>query len=205
MHEQAFTPKAALLFPSFSRFKKFYLVGGTGLALQIGHRRSVDFDFFTAGELPENLLSSVKRIFSTASIAVTYQSKEQLNVLVDGIKTTFFSYPYPVIDAFVKYQAIDIASTNEIAAMKALSIGHRLSYKDYVDWYFLLKEKHADLGSIISLARRKFLGDFNDRLFLGQLVSLEDIPTQKIEFLRDAVDRLTIEQFLKTVVHDFKF
>ncbi len=204
MHEKALTKQAADFFPRFAKFKGFYLVGGTALALQIGHRLSVDFDLFSSKDLPHNLLRQVKRLFPGFSISVTYRSPEQLNVLIGNIQTTFFFYEYSVIDSFVEYQGVCMASTREIAAMKAFSVGKRLSYKDYVDWYFLLKEGHVKLDEVIPLCQKKFGGDFNDRLFLGQLVSLEDIPMQKIDFLRDRVERATIQQFLMDAVRNFK-
>lgn len=200
MHEEALTKEGVELLSQCHRFKKFYLVGGTALALQIGHRLSVDFDFFCEQELPKNILERVKRIFSGKSIIVTYRTSQQLNVLVDNVKMTFFHYPYPVIDAFVLYQDVLLASKKEIAAMKALSIGQRLSYKDYVDWYFLLQEKHVNLKEVIVLAQKKFGGDFNDRQFVGQLTSLEDILPQKIDFLRNEVDKETVKQFLQREV-----
>ena len=156
MHEQALTKQATALFPYFSKFKGFYLVGGTALALQIGHRLSVDFDLFTFKELPSNLLSQVKRIFPHSSVAVTYRVPEQLNLLINNIKTTFFFYEYPVVDPFVEYQKVSLASIPEIAAMKAFAVGKRLSYKDYVDWYFLLKEGYVKLGEVIPFCQKKF-------------------------------------------------
>ena len=204
MHEKAFIKQAVALFPSFAKLEGFYLVGGTALALQIGHRLSVDFDFFSSQELPVNLLARIKRIFSNSSIAVTYSAPGQLNVLIDDIKTTFFHYEYPVFDPFVVYQGVSLASIREIAAMKAFAVGRRLSYKDYVDWYFLLKEKHVGLEDAIAFCQKKFGNDFNDRLFLGQLVSLEEIATQKIDFLGNPVDRATVQRFLREAVRSFK-
>ncbi|OIP77226.1 MAG: hypothetical protein AUK09_00225 [Parcubacteria group bacterium CG2_30_36_38] len=204
MHEKAFTKQAANLFPYFAKFRGFYLVGGTALALQIGHRLSVDFDLFSSEELPSNLLQRIKQVLPASTISVTYHAPEQLNVLIDNIQTTFFYYNYPVIDPFVSYQDVSLASIREIAAMKAFSVGKRLSYKDYVDWYVLLKEGHVKLDDMLSFCQKKFGNDFNDRLFLGQLASLEDIPTQKIDFLRDAVDRATIQRFLETTVRNFE-
>jgi hypothetical protein len=64
----------------------------------------------------------------------------------------------------------------------------------------LIKEKHVKLNNIIDGSIKKFGNDFNDRLFLGQLVSMEDIPDQKIDFLRDEVDRKTIESTLREAV-----
>ncbi len=205
MREQILTKEAKELFPKFSRFENFYLAGGTALALQIGHRISVDFDFFSEKELPVYLLQKVKRIFADIPIKVTYKDpKQQLNILLNGIKTTFFYYPYPVIKSPVKYQGVPVATIFEIAAMKAFSIGKRLSYKDYVDWYFLLSEGHITLQQVIKIANKKFGGDFNARLFLGQLVSISDVPSLEIDFFRDAVDRKTIKNFLEKTVRDFK-
>ena len=174
------------------------------MALQIGHRLSVDFDFFCEKKLPPNLLTKVKRVFREASLVVTYRSPEQLNLLLNNVKVTFFQFEYPVIQLLIKYKTIPMAGILEIAAMKAFAIGKRLSYKDYVDWYFLLKEGHVDLKHVIGHAKKKFGGDFNDRLFLGQLSSLEDVPTQKIEFLRDKVNRETIHDYLTKVVRSYK-
>lgn len=203
MHEAALTKPAQQLFPKFSALENFYLVGGTALALQIGHRLSVDFDFFCYDPLPTNLLAKVKRLFKEHSIIVTYRSSEQLNLLIHDIKITFFQYEYPVLDPLISYQAVSIASIAEIAAMKAFSIGRRLSYKDYIDWYFLLKEEHVHLSDAIMHANKKFAGDFNDRLFLGQLVSLADIHTQKIQFLRDEVSQETVQAFLEDIVRQY--
>lgn len=204
MHKEALIDVASKLFPRFSRFRGFYLVGGTALALHMGHRVSIDFDLFSRESLPPNLLSRVKRVFDDTTVVMSYRVAEQLNVVIDGVKTTFFHFDYPVVDDFIELRGVSIASVREIAAMKAFAIGKRLSYKDYVDWYFLLEEKHITLPGAIAHAKKKFGGDFNDRLFLGQLASFEDVHTQKIDFLRDAVERPTIERFLAKTIRDFK-
>lgn len=203
MHETALTKEGKLLFPEFAKFGEFYLVGGTGLALQIGHRLSVDFDFFSKKELSANILQNVKRIFPNASLSVTYRSADQLNVLINDIKTTFLYYPYPVIETCGTYQNVQIATIREIAAMKAFSLGRRLSYKDYVDWYFLLKERHITIDAAISLAQKKYGNEFNDRLFVSQLLSIDDVKEQKIDFLRDEANLAIIKKFLKKTVKEF--
>lgn len=203
MHETALIKKGKLLFPGFAKFSDFYLVGGTGLALQIGHRLSVDFDFFSEKELSPNILQKAKRVFPSSSLAVTYQSPDQLNVLINAIKTTFLYYPYPVIEPCMVYRNVRVATVREIAAMKAFSLGRRLSYRDYVDWYFLLKECHVTLETAIALAQKKYGLEFNDRLFVGQLLSVDDVAAQKIDFLRNEVSFTTVKQFLKKAVQDF--
>ena len=68
MHLEALTEIGSKLFPKLSQFGSFYMVGGTALALQIGHRISVDFDMFNDEELPKSLLPKVKRIFSGSAV-----------------------------------------------------------------------------------------------------------------------------------------
>jgi hypothetical protein len=204
IYEQSLTEEAKKLFSLFRKFKNFYLAGGTALALQIGHRISADFDFFSEKKLPTGLLQKVHRVFSNAAIKTTYSAPGQLNILINNIKTTFFYYPYPVVNPLIEYKKVKIASVSEIAAMKAFSIGKRLSYKDYIDWHFLLKENHIDLKKVIALAQKKFNDDFNARLFLGQLVSLEDIPVQEIDFIRDRIGKDDLKKFLENTVRDFE-
>lgn len=204
MHEEALTERGRELFPRFQKFKDFYLVGGTALALQIGHRKSIDFDMFTKGSLPDGLLQKVKRTFKEAKVMVTYNVPGQLNVILDGIKTTFLEYPYEVVEPFVTYQGVPMLSVLEIAATKAFSLGKRMSYKDYVDWYFFLYVQHITLQQVIAIAEQKYGHDFNSRLFLGQLVSFEEIREQPIEYLGEAVSRDRIEQHLKQAVRKFE-
>lgn len=204
MHRAALTEAGARLLPHLTRFKGYYLAGGTALALQIGHRRSVDFDLFSAQPLPDGLLAAAKLIFTGSIIAVTYAAPEQLDLDVDGLKVTFLNYPYTPVEPLTEYEGLNMASVMEIAAMKAFAIGKRMSYKDYVDWYFLLSEKHVALPDVIGLAQKKFGGDFNDRLFLGQLVSLNDIDELPIEFLRQPVAKQEVQLFLQQTVENFK-
>ena len=110
MYEETLDKKARPLLSLFERFGGYYLVGGTALALQIGHRVSVDFNFFCFDEQAHNLLPRVKRVFSGYAISVTYATPEQLNLIIDGVKVTFFHYPYPVVEPLVIYKKIIIQS-----------------------------------------------------------------------------------------------
>ena len=205
MHDEALTERARELFPRLARFKNFYLAGGTALALHIGHRLSVDFDLFTDEELPARLLAQLKRVFDDCRVTVTYSAPDQLNVSVDDIKVTFLQYGYPPVAELAEFQGVPLLSVQDIAATKAFAIGKRLAYKDYVDWYFLLKEGHVGLAGVIELSKRKYGGDFNDRLFVSQLVSLEDVSVQPIDFLRDPVSGADIQAELERHVKALRF
>lgn len=197
MHREVLTKRAAELFPALAQFSGFYLAGGTGLAVQIGHRLSVDFDLFCRREIKRSLLPKVEKVFSDASsIVPLVNNADELTALVDGIKVTFLSYPFPVVDPLEAYENVPVLSIREIAATKAYTIGRRGAYKDYVDLYFVLSEGHATLGEIIDLAAIKFDNDFNARLFLEQLVFLDDVEDTEVHILRAAVTRGEVLKFL---------
>jgi nucleotidyltransferase AbiEii toxin of type IV toxin-antitoxin system len=183
MHPEVLTKPAAQLFPSLAHFPGFYLAGGTALALQIGHRASVDFDLFTDTDISPRLLGRVRREFQQASISPLVNDPTELTVLANGVKVTFLKYPFPVQDAFAEYDGVQLLSVREIAATKAYTIGRRGSYKDYVDLYFIVAQCGISLRDIIQLADKKFGTDFNSRLFLEQLVFLDDVQDMEIRFL----------------------
>ncbi len=159
MHREVLTKRASELFTSLSRFSGFYLAGGTALALQIGHRISVDFDLFTDSEIKRSMLPSLSGVFPGASTEPLVNNSDELTALVDGVKVTFLRYPFPPLDQLVTQEGVSLLSVKEIAATKAYTIGRRGAFKDYVDLYFVLLEQHATLAEIIDLAERKFGAD----------------------------------------------
>ena len=181
---------------SLSRFPGFYLAGGTALALQIGHRVSVDLDLFSDNDIERSLLPRVQRTYSdAASIAPLINNPDELTVLVDDVKITYLKYPFPTFDPFVIYEHVPLLSVREIAATKAYTIGR--PFKDYVDLYFILSEEHATLIDIIDIAEKKFGFEFNSRLFLEQLVFLDDVGDTDIQFLKTAVTRSELLNFFE--------
>lgn len=100
-------------------------------------------------------------------------------------------------------KGVHMASVPEIAVVKAFAIGQRGTYRDYVDIHFLLAERHITIWKIIQLAKKKYGAEFNERLFLEQLVYLEDVRSAPVEFLRNPVDRKTIQRFLEGAVRQF--
>ena len=155
---------AAKLFPTISSLG-FVLAGGTGLALQLGHRVSVDFDLFTSPEkYPTHLLD---RIRGMASMPQVIQDKQDtLDVLLDGVKCSFFSYPYPFSDTVESYFGVALADTLDIAAMKLIAIAQRGAKKDFVDLYVCLR--HYTFEAVFSNARRRFGGDSMNPVSIGK-------------------------------------
>lgn len=194
MFPAALTKQGRGLFPLLKKFRGFYLAGGTALALQIGHRVSADFDLFSPKPINKTLLAEVERLFTGKKVRVSVNNRQELTAFVDDVKITFLHYPFPVLQKLSKHDGVNILGIPELAATKAYTIGRRGTFKDYADLFFILKEKYADLSEIIAIAEKKYQEDFNARLFLEQIIYLEDIRDEQIQFLRKPV--LTKKQVL---------
>ncbi|MGC4128610.1 MAG: nucleotidyl transferase AbiEii/AbiGii toxin family protein [Bergeyella sp.] len=133
-------------------FSDFVLVGGTALALQIGHRNSIDLDFFGNKEINEELY--VNELQKFGDVNVLKVSKNILITSVNGIKTDFVNYTYPWISEKKGIENIQFASKEDIAAMKLNAISGRGSKKDFIDLFFLLKE--FSLEEMIGFYRKKY-------------------------------------------------
>ena len=204
MHLEAISLKRQKIFQKFKNFPQFYLAGGTALTLHIGHRMSDDFDLFTAEDIPATLLEKVEKIFKELTIDIIINHSEQLSLMIDQTKVDFVKYPFPLILDLIKYKKVKIIKIPEIAAMKAYTIGRRATYKDYIDLYFILSEKHSSLLEIIKINKGKFKELFDPRLFLEQLVYLEDIQEEPIQFLKKKVHKKELERFFQGEIKKVK-
>lgn len=197
----------------------FYLAGGTGLALQIHHRRSVDLDFFTLApteKLPRQMVArEVERVFGQR-IKTIRQEVDQATWEIAGVQVTFVAYPFPLLyDPISGHEisnalgALLLASVREIALMKAYALGRWATFRDFLDLYFVLKRNIMSLDDLIQDATRKFMlgGEplFQGRLFLEQLIHPEDALDQDAA-LRLVDKSLTVREvstFLNRAVRDF--
>lgn len=192
------------IFEKLRYFPEFYLVGGTALALQIGHRISVDFDLFLAKEIPPSLLDKVRRIFKEFKIKTIINHSEQLSIKANEIKIDFVKYNFPLALDLIEFEGVKVLSVAEIAAMKAFALNQRGTLRDYIDLYFILKEKRSTLKEIKRIAGEKYKEEFNFRLFLEQLVYLKDIEEEKIQFLKEEVDKNQLEKYFQEEVKKIK-
>lgn len=171
------------LLPWVKQFKReFYLVGGTAIALYLGHRKSIDFDLFKSG--PLNHKRNLERIQQSGfTYQVTRRVTEQMNCIVNGVKVTFFQYPFSV-EAKQNVESIfRIPSLLDLAAMKAYALGRRSKWKDYVDLYFLLKD-HFSIEQITQRATLIFGELFSEKMFRAQLCYFEDIDySEEVDWL----------------------
>lgn len=201
MHLEALDDSGKDIFSRLAPFgERFYLAGGTALALEIGHRVSADFDLFAPRAVPDTLLQEVERLFSGYAIRPSVNNSDELTVFVAERKITFLHYPFPPLLPLVGSASLPLLSVKELAATKAYTIGRRGSHKDYVDIFFILSEKHSSLPEIMELAEKKYSDAFNARLFLEQLVYLDDVEDIDIVFLKKAVTREGLRAFFENEV-----
>jgi hypothetical protein len=119
-------------------FNEFNLVGGTSLALQMGHRISIDIDLFGASEIDEDLFLEVLKKIGT--VQIIKKSKNILICSVNGIKVDFVNYQYRLLESPLLEENIRLVKKKDIAAMKVNAVAGRGSIKDFIDIYFLLNE-----------------------------------------------------------------
>jgi predicted nucleotidyltransferase component of viral defense system len=114
------------------------MAGGSSLALQLGHRISVDFDFFS-----ESLFETIEVKNELLAIGKYKGSNETPKTMVgvfNEVKFSLFHYPYPLIEKTNDFIGIQLASLADIAAMKLVAITDRGTKKDYIDIYFLAQK-----------------------------------------------------------------
>ncbi len=148
----------------------FYLAGGTALALQLGHRKSIDLDFFSQSyPTHEQLLQTLRKYQPT----IIQQAKGTLDVFVDEVKVSFFEYKYPLLKDTVTYKQLKLASVLDIACMKIAAISQRGTKKDFVDLYVLLQK--YTLEEILKSFEKKYTGtDYQKLHILKSLVYFDD-------------------------------
>ncbi|MFA6552516.1 MAG: nucleotidyl transferase AbiEii/AbiGii toxin family protein [Candidatus Paceibacterota bacterium] len=201
MHKEILTSEQNKLLPLVASFSKdFGLVGGTAIALHLGHRRSIDFDpvrnrtpdeasaisngvdLFSKDEFGNQSLLNKISVFG-APDEIIVNKLDELTLVIKGVKLTFFHYPYKIAYSESFGYQIKIPDLLTLAAMKAFALGQRAKWKDYVDLYFIIKD-HFSISQISEKGREIFGNLFNEKLFRSQLSYFEGINyNEVVEFL----------------------
>jgi predicted nucleotidyltransferase component of viral defense system len=137
--------------------KRFYLAGGTGLALHFGHRFSVDLDFFSGD--PDSVgpdeRSVLRSLLEHPTLNITYDKDSTFVVTWRGVGISFFRLNlYPLVTSTLFVDNVPLASIGEIGAMKLAAIIDRGTRKDMVDLYFILQQ--VSLDTLFQVAAVKY-------------------------------------------------
>ncbi|MBI5400191.1 nucleotidyl transferase AbiEii/AbiGii toxin family protein [Candidatus Saganbacteria bacterium] len=202
-HFEILDKKRLRLLPLFKPFKnRFYLAGGTGLALQFAHRDSIDFDFFTEDEfITDDLLREARAVFADVKIEVAQAGNMTLNLIIaDDVKVSFFCIKDKLLLPLLDFDPFNVASLDDIACMKIVAL-LRAAFKDYVDLYYLFKRK--PLARVMENCRKKYPG-FEEMVYLKALLSFDDIKMTNILFKRGwEVNLKEIRKSFTVIVKDY--
>ncbi|PIS42211.1 MAG: hypothetical protein COT24_04690 [Candidatus Kerfeldbacteria bacterium CG08_land_8_20_14_0_20_40_16] len=160
--------------------KKFYLAGGTALAIQLGHRQSIDLDWFSAGKFSN---AEIKNALTKVWVfKLTSEEEGTIHGILNGVKVSFLFYGYGMLYPLVDYKNVRLADERDIAAMKIDAVSSRGSKKDFIDIYFLL-EKYS-LSELIGFFEKKYKKiKFNKLHILKSLVYFEDAEKEPMPLM----------------------
>lgn len=176
------------------------LVGGTSLALQYGHRQSVDLDFF--GNLQssqEELLQMARRI---SEVRVLHATPNILQLIMEGVKVDIVNYScYSWIDEPIIENGITLASPKDIAALKINAIEGRGTKKDFIDVYMLLQ--HYTLSELLDFYSQKYPEHSVFRALLS-LTYFDDAELQAMPkmYVKDSWE--TMKKNIENAVEEFQ-
>lgn len=186
---------------SLSFLKTFYLSGGTALALHLGHRESEDLDFFSKTDFdPARIQMELEKITKITGVE---QDKGTLNCHASSVQLQFLHYPYNLLNDAILWNQIQIASIEDIACTKLLTIGSRGSKKDFIDIYFILKQ--YTLSDLFKLLQQKYpSADYNQIHILKSLVYFDDANNQVMPRMHLDVTWDQVKSDIVSTVKSFK-
>lgn len=154
-------------------FKQFYLAGGTALSLQVGHRESIDLDFFTDQDFSTSLLTKFPKDYEVIRL-----HDNSIEVFSEKTKVMFFRFAFPLFNDLKNFGNITMAHPIDIGLMKLLALQGRTTRKDIIDLYFIDQEV-IKLEELLDLFEKKYPQEsFNSYDSLRQLFNIEQLEAQ---------------------------
>jgi hypothetical protein len=199
-YETIDTPTLELLkkLQAVKTFDQLRLVGGTSLALQIGHRKSIDIDLFGTVLIDEYSISE-----TLAKIGEATLIKKTPNIFiyqVDGIKVDIVNYPYAWLEKIISKDNLRLAGIKDIGAMKLSAITGRGTKKDFIDLYFLLQK--FTLDELISFYNKKY-HDGSEFLVLRSLTYFEDAGRDEDPVMLNQLDWQEVKRLINSKTEEY--
>ncbi len=160
----------------------FYLAGGTAAALYMGHRRSIDLDYFGPDDIADPA-SVIARIEDCAGKPFEPRSVGPGTIVgaIGGVSISFFRYRYDLLDEPRNWKGCSLISLDDLAAMKLATIYDRNTRRDFIDVHFLMRD-HAPLSRMIELFRTKYPGA-NVAHLLTALTSFDEADRMRMPIM----------------------
>jgi len=177
--------------------RDFYLAGGTGLALQLGHRQSIDLDWFSEHDFSNEKIK--KNLALLDNFKLLSEEKGTIHGTLNEIRVSFFYYGYKLLFPLINFTNINLADERDIAAMKIDAISSRGSKKDFIDLFFLL-EKYS-LVELIGFFEKKYKGiEYNKLHILKSLSYFDDAENEPVPIMIKEVEWEKIKDRIRTEV-----
>ena len=191
------TENMRLALNDFSRTKvgeKFYLAGGTALSLQLGHRRSIDLDFFSPTEDIPTIRPVLEEALAPFHPTLTDSAWGNLVYLVKDVRIGFYGYGFPLVSPLLEMEGIRLASAVDIALMKLDALLSRAARKDFYDLYFICQK--TPLRRLLELAPKKYANvrDFEVQV-VKRLVYFENAEPDVDPIFLQPVSWQTVKEF----------
>lgn len=177
---------------------KAYLAGGTGLALILGHRESIDFDWFSQEGF--NVQEIIDNLSMIGKVKVTETKEGTFHGFINDVRMTWLYYPNPVIDNMVEDKQIPgfrIASIKDIGLMKWIALSQRGARKDFIDLY-LICQQGINLDLLYQLMPHKYPGvDINYYHLVKSLSYFTDAERELMPDMKISLDWEIIKDYFK--------
>ena len=185
----------------------FYLAGGTAIALQLGHRTSKDLDFYSPQHFKSvGIIREFRKIFK-GEIEEASRAPDTLFLKIKQIDLSFFRYPYKLIRPLVPYLGVNLASVEDISAMKMEAIIERGTKRDFVDIYYAI-EKYG-LKKVLEFTKEKYPEAFNEYNCLHALTYFKDAEApqkdRKRLYLYENIEWKDIREYIEKEVKKYQF
>lgn len=200
MREEVINKKTKRLLVELAKsglIKDFYLAGGTALALQYGHRKSIDLDWFSRDSFKTVKLK--KDLTKFGKMTIDSEETDTLNLNLEGVKISFLGYPYKPLFPFLEWKGAKIADYRDIACMKLDAVSSRGSKKDFIDLYFFLQD--YSLSDLFKLFDKKYKNiQYNKLHILKSLVYFTDADNEPMPVMLKKIDWQKVKDFFQRLV-----
>ena len=166
--------------------------------MHLGHRTSIDLDFFTESEVEE--MTVVDHLRAAGNLQLDQMGEGTIVGTLDRVRISFVKYPYRLLDSLIKWNGINVASIHDIALMKIVAIFQRGSIKDFIDLFFIAREfKPVDV--LISELSIKYVGvQFNTNHLLRSLCYFEDAEKEPMPSMIAACNWQEVKEYFVSEV-----
>ncbi len=177
--------------------RNFYLAGGSGAALHLGHRVSEDLDFFTQSDLDTGALT--QRLKRLGEFELQTEAWGTVTGILCGVRVSFFTYAYPLVEPTHKLFGVNVASLADIGLMKLIAISQRGSRRDFVDLFFICQK--LPLERLLALLPRKYSGvNYSLNHILRSLVYFADAEVEPMPRMLRSIRWTAVKRFFESEV-----